>query len=832
MMKQRIKDIVDHIVVEREYPRKLVLFEQILELLIPYALQSYMNCRDIIQYTLGQMERIPIEGVSYFFVNLRPLIETLRIIKGKASILDYINVDWNGDMMALVERVGPHIAGEQKICDLRKSVADDLTFEERRFLTSSIIGYIQGNGVKSQWGNDIFQNAFMFCNLLYPICKKDDVMDLLFHSYNNIIDRLNTSGHSQHARDLAEGVLVVGYNEGMIADAYFSACRAYTGAHNIIAGLLFYYISLLELNRTGREINERFACDIYWQYLKICRLQGIYPQEEVELVEKRFKELDLSDYDRMSFYHTLFTTKLFAGKKYGLDREVTEFLDKNREAFYKGLNHGAMPWISLLASMQDLMPNGDYNGIMPYVQSAKQVAYREGNELLFDIVEENNLARRLKELMFKLNETRSRSDYAMDNHMTMVIAKKLLSQSYTNNNVPGFLLAMSPKSDFSIVMPMKESDNMYRRFEIDDVNGEELASVFESPAFLAQLLAPDDDDTIIWIGKGKQSYMMMNYADGGYRMTGDLIVSQKDINTAVVKYIWSQRYDREVIEPGTPIYVKSDGELEEEGKILKKALSHFVVDIPIKARRVLFIKDLEIASYPHQLFTSKEQDGLVGALVPTCNVMSSELLVKTNLYPLLPKEFTKSFWIPYGGEEFTFDVIYGKLEDVIKKHQIKVQNQLNPQNPICGDIVLLCAHGGNDISSSEVFYVNDKPILDTLESIGEGRIALLLICYSGTISHSHYDNAMHTLVKKLIQKGYSSVVAPMWSMPTQIITSWISTFMESMERGDYIVDAVFKANMVVKKDFVAPSAWACLHLFGNPYMRVGDGARVVIKEKL
>ena len=200
-MKQRIKDIVDHIVVEREYPRKLVLFEQILELLIPYALQSYMNCRDIIQYTLGQMERIPIEGVSYFFVNLRPLIETLRIIKGKASILDYINVDWNGDMMALVERVGPHIAGEQKICDLRKSVAYDLTFEERRFLTSSIIGYIQGNGVKSQWGNDIFQNAFMFCNLLYPICKKDDVMDLLFHSYNNIIDRLNTSGHSQHARD-------------------------------------------------------------------------------------------------------------------------------------------------------------------------------------------------------------------------------------------------------------------------------------------------------------------------------------------------------------------------------------------------------------------------------------------------------------------------------------------------------------------------------------------------------------------------------------------------------------------------------------------------------
>lgn len=830
-MKQRIKDIVDHIVVEREYPLKFVLFEQILELMIPYALQNYANCRDIIQFTLGQMERIPTECVSYFFINIRPLIEALRIIKGKASVLEYINVDQNGDMMELVEKVGPHIAGEQKICDLRNAVADDLTFEERRFLTSSIIGYIQYNGVKSEWGNDIFQNAFMFCNLLYPICKKDNVMDLLFHSYNNIIDRLNTSGYSQHARDVAEGVLVVGYNEGMIADAYFSACRAYTGAYNIIAGLLFYYISLFELKRTGREINERFACDIYWQYLKICRLMGLYPQEEIDIVEKRFKELDSSDYDRMSFYHTLFTTKLFAGKKYGLDREVTEFLDMNREAFYKVLNHGAMPWISLLASMQDLMPNGDYNGIMPYVQSAKQVAYREGNELLFDIVEENNLASRLKEMMFKLNETRSRSDYAMDNHMTMIIAKKLLTQSHTKNDAPGFLLAMSPKTDFSIVMPMKESDDMYRRFEIDDVNGEELASVFESPGFLAHLFSIDDGDTIIWIGKGKQSYLMMNYADGGYQMTGELMVSQKDINTAVENSIWPQRYDREIKEPGSPIYVKSDGELEEEGEKLKKALSHFIVDIPKKAHRILFIKDLEIASYPHQLFTSKDQDGFVGSLMPTCNVMSSELLVKTNTYSLLPKDFTKSFWIPYGGEEFTFDVIYGKLEDVIKKHQIKVQNQLSTQYPISGDMVLLCAHGGNDISSSEVFYVNDKPILGTLESIGEGRIALLLICYSGTISHSHYDNAMHTLVKKLIQKGYSSVVAPMWSLPTEIITSWISTFLDSMEGGDYIVDAVFKANMVVKKEFVAPSAWACLHLFGNPYVRIGEGARVVIREK-
>ena len=69
-MKQRIKDFVDQIVVEREFARKFVIFEQMLGSVITYALQSYATCRDIIQFTLGQMERIPTECVSYFFMGL------------------------------------------------------------------------------------------------------------------------------------------------------------------------------------------------------------------------------------------------------------------------------------------------------------------------------------------------------------------------------------------------------------------------------------------------------------------------------------------------------------------------------------------------------------------------------------------------------------------------------------------------------------------------------------------------------------------------------------------------------------------------------------------
>jgi hypothetical protein len=85
---------------------------------------------------------------------------------------------------------------------------------------------------------------------------------------------------------------------------------------------------------------------------------------------------------------------------------------------------------------------------------------------------------------------------------------------------------------------------------------------------------------------------------------------------------------------------------------------------------------------------------------------------------------------------------------------------------------------------------------------------------------------MHTIVKRYIQMGYSSVVAPMWSLSTTIISTWLSAFLERMEARDYVVDAVYKANMQVRSEFISPSAWACLHLFGNPYLQVGDKSRI------
>lgn len=829
-IKKDIKERVDSIVVERNQSNRYSFIGSLLDAVVPHVLQNYDACRDVVQFFIGQLERIPDVCVPYLFSRISSLLDVIQVENTKPAIAEYIQSDWDGDVTALFDKVASFLAGKQCVTDLHPEVADALSEKERRFVASTITQMIQRQGVETLWTEETFQNSLFFCNILYPICKKDNVMGLLFLSYNNIIDRLNNSGFCQQARDLAEGLLVIGYKERLEAESYFSACRAYIGANNIVAGTLFYYICLYVITNNAKKVNRKFAYDLYWQYLKVCRAYGIYPQEDVIKVTKAFEKLDNDNFDRMSFYHTLFYTRLKANRDTdGLVKDVTEFLDSNREAFFANLDHGSMPWITLLVSMQEVLPDQDYSGVQPYVTAARQVAQRKGNELLFDILEETNLFSRLKEFQYKLQKTRNRSDYSMDNEMAMIVAKKLLNQSYIGNDPSGFLLSMSSKTDFSTVQPNTVTEGFYKQFDVEDVEGDDLSSIYNNPKVVQQLMCTDDNDIIYWIGRGKKEFLVLTSFKGQYEMSGKINLQRERVKDTVETKVANLRYERMVTDDRGSTYVKSDNELEEDGIDMASSLKEYAVNVPEEADRLIFIKDLEIASYPHNLFVKESTGEFVSSLKPCCNALSTEVFFKTNTLDPLPDNFSKAFWIPYGSEEFTFDMIYGKLEDVIKEHDISVQNTLSTDNPLSADITMLCAHGGVDVSTTEVFYVADRPILDILPCVGKGRIALLFVCYSGSISRTNIDNAMHTLAKKLIMKGYSSIVAPMWSLNTEIIKPWLSTFLDYMESGDYIIDAVFKANMKIKQEFIAPSAWACLHLFGNPYTRVAEVPRIRIE---
>jgi hypothetical protein len=70
----------------------------------------------------------------------------------------------------------------------------------------------------------------------------------------------------------------------------------------------------------------------------------------------------------------------------------------------------------------------------------------------------------------------------------------------------------------------------------------------------------------------------------------------------------------------------------------------------------------------------------------------------------------------------------------------------------------------------------------------------------------------------------------MWSLNWEILPTWLGAFMQAIDAGGYVVDAVYKANMAVKEQYITPSAWACLHLYGNPYMKIADKPILWVEE--
>lgn len=381
---------------------------------------------------------------------------------------------------------------------------------------------------------------------------------------------------------------------------------------------------------------------------------------------------------------------------------------------------------------------------------------------------------------------------------------------------------MHVRADFTFVRQSIWQNGIYEKAEFIDVDGKEYHLPIEDTRMLEDLMQQGEDNEVLWIGKGQRNLYFMLLLKGEFSF--GTLNSWRSLNIDALQsgIIRNLTYERDVKKPGQPIYSKDNAELEQEAEALKQKLAACKIPIEEGAERLLIAKDMDVAAYPHQLLLDANSDKFVGCQLPSCNIISTEVFIKTNFEEPLHKDFTCAYWSPFDSQEFTFAMIKGHLEETLNKYHFICNDQTAPLRPINSEINIACAHGGADISNTSWFYADDKPIVETDKIIGNGKLLILFVCHSGTISRPDYDNAMHTLIKRYIRMGYSSVIAPMWSLNTEILPVWLEVFMESVHQGEFVIDAVFKANMAVKEKYVSPVVYACLHLFGNPFLQIGD----------
>ena len=136
------------------------------------------------------------------------------------------------------------------------------------------------------------------------------------------------------------------------------------------------------------------------------------------------------------------------------------------------------------------------------------------------------------------------------------------------------------------------------------------------------------------------------------------------------------------------------------------------------------------------------------------------------------------------------------------------------------------AHGGDQISTFPAFYLdrdNDSVSIRSFDHIvGEGRVLILFVCHSGSERSDLFRNQTLTVVKQFLQNGYQAAIAPFWALHIDIPPIWLPEFLTHLTNGKDIGNATFLANKKVASTFNTPKAYACLHLYGNPFLRISS----------
>ncbi|MBR6122618.1 hypothetical protein IKQ19_17425 [Candidatus Saccharibacteria bacterium] len=836
---REIKDLIDASVDQKDASGNLKIdvqmdcVETCVGKMYPHILGDYQLSHDCIQFVIDQLERMHYVAVLKMLLMAFDKIgkNAYKFLKEPSFAMSYYKKTIDEKSLAdILNKIDACLGGQLVISELKLEIAQILTTEQRKELVGYCLENMGQFSLKVEEDKSALNRLVASIIAMYSICKTDCVLELFFNSYYVALDVLVKSSRYQVSRDFAESLLIIGHQEKLIAEAYLGAARVYTSANHVLAGLLYLNIALDDLSHR-ESVSQNLAFEIIWQMLKTMKEMNFTKSVYLDKLLYIYNALGMGDYDTLKIYCTAFAIGIKANADVMAGR-IERFLNEKKELIFNTMSNSAEPWYTLFKSIQNCgVVTSDYPTMLYMEKIMKRFLVDSGNRKWVDFFEsEKKHVNLLKEELAKIQETRNSEDVGNDSHKAMMMATHVLNVAYEDKNTENFILAMRPKADFSFAMSNRELVGLYKKIELEEIKGENCMLEYAKTEVLPKLLTIDEGDRVMWIGRGTKHVFKMTLMGNGYDFDCLRSFETVDVNKVQKEIISQLNFERKGRD-ACGFYDKDNNELMRENNQIRKQLDNCRVPILGNTKRLFFIKDMELSAIPHQLMIDEKTGKFIGEIGPSANVISTEFFIKSNFDNPLPKKYSKSYWSPVNREqEVTFYRVKDKLNSIFDDYRFNVDESDEPAKPLCFDLNIVCAHGAENICNTEWFYAGGEPIVNTQKIIGQGKILLLFVCYSGRITHQFYDHSMHTIVKRYLKMGYSSVVAPMWSLNTDILPIWLDTFMRIIDDGGYVVDAVFQANMKVKEEFISSSAWACLHLFGNPYMRIADKPRLYISE--
>lgn len=657
-------------------------------------------------------------------------------------------------------------------------------------------------------------------NFVFAIqaCDKFGGLRLFFLKLATFISRISTSNFNQLARDLSAESLKASFKYNLSEYGFHTLFRTYARQKNVISALIYGNLFLRTLENES-SIDDELTKDFIWQSLILFRNYNnnkLFSDIEDEIYNNIPSGLVYDNYQLRALKLTYFQGQLNKGKR-EIVFEANRYLDGHREELLKSGKGDCLPWISFLYNCKSQLPKAfQHSNLAFYINIFERVVPKESIDRIKTIALGNS--EKLKEVFIdslsRILTTRHKQDFTHDVDNLIVMSNRLIEQSFSSQDKEAFLLAMLIKSDYSFVFESEK--DIPENINLSQPDNK----TFKKAELLKREISTIKDhisnyQNILWLGSNNIDV---------YQMTID---TESEIDKLANWDLESQFQwlNNNFSNLGSDSVISS-GSLEsifyedfaDECKKIKKEIGFARINEPHSSETFL-IKDMKLSAFPHNLLLNKKNEFL-SLKKPLTNIISRKWFRKKNQEFEHSDYLSKGILIPTKQNDLVFHKLKDSLEEDLKKYDFNIIEDIESIQSLNDDLNILASHGRHDISSIPALFTGSSKVIDAKAGLNQGTILVLLVCHSGSMKENSFNNKVTSLVRHFLEGEYEAVIAPFWSLHIDIVKLWLPQFIKSLESGEKISVAHFKAIKKVKDKYPSPSAWACLHLYGNANFRV------------
>ncbi|MBJ8869718.1 hypothetical protein I5421_05145 [Citrobacter braakii] len=644
--------------------------------------------------------------------------------------------------------------------------------------------------------------ALMTLAISHHYSYKHNLQHEFYIQFGSVLSRLSIDGYSQLARDLSEDALYCSFDKKELYYGFYVKFIMYTSQKNILDSLLSLSLLITSFNKT--RINQELKNKILVELFILLRDSGLVSIARRYYIDV-ISTLDVEEYESQKCQLAYFNLSILERDEKVID-DIKKYLSDKIEDILRFHDGAIIPWFVSLRNLMKIFPNNSekkyFNDIIFKLENCLDKKVKiQLEESVLGVSEDLKIS--LIKKMDNLSKTRNKDDYVYEVNSLLPLANNLIDFSIKNKDIEGILLAHKIKSDASILFKGDQIESINGMIRIDPNNYK--SDRFKlNEHYKSTISKLKDDTSYFWVGfnNSKLYALILNGKELeyiGYVQSANLIDFDKWDNEYIEKMGFHDS-------PSNDIFVPN----EELWKIEKNEIIQSLPNFEIKNinfnKKIIIFPDVKMLGIPFNLI--KINDEILGS--------KHILSVPFSIENFTPKVINDDFylWAPINQNDFAITMAYSGIERNINKDEVRCDISDTPTPN--ADVNIFISHGGKDNTMGFYgVYPTEGKTFNIDKLFGTGRVAILFICHSGSIVKNPHSNSNNTLITKLIESGYDTIISPSWSLHIAIPPIWLPEFIFWLKNGLNVSEANFKANKKVENLFISPKASMAMHVFGN-----------------